>query len=601
MAVCLLTAALGVCAQAQEQDSLRVINLQEVEVISTRATNSTPVAFTNIGKEQLKKQNFGQDLPYLLSMTPSAITTSDAGAGVGYTTLRVRGTDGTRINVTANGIPINDAESHTVFWVNLPDFASSVKDMQVQRGAGTSTNGAGAFGASINMQTGDFSMKPYAEFNGSYGSFHTHKETVKVGTGLINNHWSFDARLSNISTDGYIDRASVGLNSYYLQGGYYNDNTSVKLITFAGKERTYHAWNYASKEEMERYGRRYNSCGFMYATDRDGHVYSKEYYKDDNGEKHYLTDEGGALHFYDDQTDNYTQKNYQLLFNHNFTSQWNLNIGLHYTKGDGYYQEYKGERSLTEYGMSPFEYNGGKVEVSDLIRKKAMDNWFGGGIFSVSYKADRLHASLGGALNRYDGDHFGKVLWVKNYIGELNPDHDYYRNNATKNSNFFSRDCMVQALIQLLKTKSLSNITITELTERAGVSRMTYYRNYHSLDDIFSSYLKDLVESYRQDVATWPDKGNYNDSRNMLHCYEYFNHYKEFIACLVQTGLGHLLLQALDGYILDTYYTEDKGQDFYYTLRAFSGSLYNIYVTWILEDSKESAEEIVSIIRKIYS
>ena len=172
---------------------------------------------------------------------------------------------------------------------------------------------------------------------------------------------------------------------------------------------------------------------------------------------------------------------------------------------------------------------------------------------------------------------------------------------STKNSNFFSRDCMVQALIQLLKTKSLSNITITELTERAGVSRMTYYRNYHSLDEIFSSYLKDLVESYRQDVAAWPDKGNYNDSRNMLHCYEYFYHYKELIACLVQTGLGHLLLQALDGYILDTYYTEDKGRDFYYTLRAFSGSLYNIYVTWILEDSKESAEEIVSIIRKIYS
>ena len=170
---------------------------------------------------------------------------------------------------------------------------------------------------------------------------------------------------------------------------------------------------------------------------------------------------------------------------------------------------------------------------------------------------------------------------------------------STKNSNFFSRDCMVQALIQLLKTKSLSNITITELTERAGVSRMTYYRNYHSLDEIFSSYLKDLVESYRQDVATWPDKGNYNDSRNMLHCYEYFNHYKEFIACLVQTGLGHLLLQALDSYILDTYYTEDKGQDFYYTLRAFSGSLYNIYVTWILEDSKESAE-IWNVMRKIH-
>lgn len=409
MAACLFVAALNVCAQTKEKDSLRVVNLQEVEVISTRATKTTPVAFTNINKEQLKKQNFGQDLPYLLSMTPSAITTSDAGAGIGYTTLRVRGTDGTRINVTANGIPINDAESHTVFWVNLPDFASSVKDMQIQRGAGTSTNGAGAFGASINMQTGDFSLKPYADLNGSYGSFNTHKETVKVGTGLIDGHWSFDARLSNISSDGYIDRASVGLNSYYLQGGYYNDNTSIKLITFGGKERTYHAWNYASKDELEKYGRRYNSCGYMY------------------------TDDNGTEHFYEDQTDNYVQKNYQLLFNHNFTSAWNLNIGLHYTKGDGYYQEYKDERKLLEYGLLPFEVDGETIKKSDLIRKKAMDNWFGGGIFSLNYNSNRLHASLGGGLNRYDGDHFGKVLWVKNYLGKLDPDQDYYRNNATKN------------------------------------------------------------------------------------------------------------------------------------------------------------------------
>ncbi len=236
-----------VCGQEQSavSDSLWRLNLQEVEVVSTRATRTTPVAFTNIDKEKLQKQNLGQDLPYLLSMTPSAVTTSDAGAGIGYTTIRVRGTDGTRINVTANGIPINDAESHTVFWVNLPDFASSVKDMQVQRGAGTSTNGAGAFGASINMQTGELSVKPYATFNGSYGSFNTHKETVNVGSGLIDDHWAFDARLSNIATDGYIDRASVGLNSYYLQGAYYGNHTSIKLITFAGKERTYHAWNYA--------------------------------------------------------------------------------------------------------------------------------------------------------------------------------------------------------------------------------------------------------------------------------------------------------------------------------------------------------------------
>ena len=238
MIACLLIeVASVVCAQTQTQvnDSLWMMNLQEVEVVSTRATHTTPVAFTNITQDELKKRNHGQDLPYLLSMTPSAITTSDAGAGIGYTTIRVRGTDATRINVTANGIPLNDAESHSVFWVNLPDLASSVKDVQIQRGVGTSTNGAGAFGASINMQTGEPVMDSYAAFNGSYGAFHTHKETFKVGTGLIDNHWAFDLRLSNISTDGFIDRASVGLNSYYFQGAYYGDNTSVKLITFAGK------------------------------------------------------------------------------------------------------------------------------------------------------------------------------------------------------------------------------------------------------------------------------------------------------------------------------------------------------------------------------
>ena len=404
----MMAASVSAQLPSVDADTLRVIDLQEVEVVSTRATKTTPVAYTNIGKEELKERNVGQDLPYLLSMTPSALTTSDAGAGIGYTTIRVRGTDGTRINVTANGIPVNDAESHTVFWVNLPDFASSVKDMQVQRGAGTSTNGAGAFGASINMQTGELAMEPYAEFNGSYGSFNTHKETFKVGTGLIKDHWAFDLRLSDIGTDGYIDRASVGLNSYYLQGAYYADNTSIKFIAFAGREKTYHAWNYASKEEMELYGRKYNSCGYMYTT------------------------EDGTMHFYDDQTDNYTQKNYQLLFNHTFTPQWNLNIGLHYTKGDGYYQEYKTNRKLVEYALQPFQWGDEWVKKSDLVRKKAMDNGFGGGIFSVNYRNNRLNASLGGGLNHYDGHHFGRVLWVKNYQGEVSPDHEYYRNKGTK-------------------------------------------------------------------------------------------------------------------------------------------------------------------------
>ena len=411
MVVCLQWGVASVvCGQEQSavSDSLRKIDLQEVEVISTRATRTTPVAFTSIDKEQIERNNLGKDLPYLLSMTPGAISTSDAGAGIGYTSIRVRGTDGTRINVTANGIPINDAESHNVFWVNLPDFASSVKDMQVQRGVGTSTNGSGAFGASINMQTGELSAEPYTIINTSYGSFNTHKETLKAGTGLIDDHWSFDVRLSNISTDGYIDRASANLNSYYIQGAYYGSHTSVKLISFAGKERTYHAWNYASKDEIELYGRKYNSCGYMY------------------------TDEHGKMHFYDDQTDNYVQKNYQLLFNHQFSAQWSLNAGLHYTKGDGYYQEYKGGRSLIEYGLIPFEKDGEDVSWSDLIRKKAMDNGFGGGIFSVNYRGGRLNTTLGGGLNHYEGDHFGQVLWVKNYIGALDPNHEYYRNKGIK-------------------------------------------------------------------------------------------------------------------------------------------------------------------------
>lgn len=392
----------------ERKDSLQSYGLQEVEILSTRATETTPIAYTNIDEKEIKKYNAGVDLPYIVSMTPGAITTSDAGTGIGYTTLRVRGTDGTRINVTANGIPVNDAESHTVFWVNLPDFASSVKDIQIQRGVGTSTNGAGSFGASMNLRTGSMSLKPYTELSASAGSFGTHKETLKMGTGLLGEHWTFDARLSNIASDGYIRRASSELESYYLQAAYYADNTAIRFINFAGNEETYHAWNYASKEEMQQYGRRYNSCGYMY------------------------TDENGKAHYYNDQTDNYIQKNYQLLIDHHFNNSWSMNMGLHYTKGDGYYQEYKTGRKLIEYALEPFTHEGETVKKSDLVRRKAMDNHFGGGIFSVNYKNSRLNATIGGAFNHYSGDHFGKVLWVKNYIGNLDADHRYYNNEGTK-------------------------------------------------------------------------------------------------------------------------------------------------------------------------
>ncbi len=404
---CLIMATAFPVLHAQEQENLQA--LQEVEILSVRATKTTPVAYSEIGQKELSKSNTGIDLPYLVSTTPSAIATSDAGTGIGYTSLRIRGTDGTRINVTINDIPVNDAESHNVFWVNLPDIASSVKDIQIQRGAGTSTNGAGAFGASMNLRTSTFNTLPYAKAGFSFGSFMTHKESVAAGTGILADHWSLDLRFSNIGSDGYIDRARAGLQSYYLQGAYYADNTTLRFITFTGKEETYHAWNYASKEEMELYGRRYNSCGYMF------------------------TDETGKAHYYDGQTDNYFQQNYQLLFDHSFSNTLNMNIGLHYTKGDGYYQEYKTGRKLKEYALQPFTLDGNNVKKSDLIRKKAMDNHFGGAVFSLSYKNSRIHTILGGGANRYFGRHFGQVLWVKDYIGNLVPDHEYYRNNGGKN------------------------------------------------------------------------------------------------------------------------------------------------------------------------
>lgn len=402
-----LIVGLQPCAAATPNDSLDTV-LGEASVIATRATRQTPIAFTNLSREQISRANHGQDIPYLLSATPSVVVTSDAGAGIGYTSLRIRGVDATRINVTANGIPVNDAESHTVFWVNMPDFASSVKDIQLQRGVGTSTNGAGAFGASLNLQTADFSQKPYAEVSASAGSFCTHKETFRIGTGLLKDHWTFDLRLSNIGTDGYIDRAAAKLHSFYTQAAWVGAATSARLIAFGGKEQTYHAWNYASREEMQTYGRRYNSCGYMY------------------------TDADGVQHFYEDQTDNYVQTNLQLLLDHRFTNHWSAHLGAHYTKGDGYYQEYKTDRKLIEYGMQPFEADGETVKKTDLVRKKAMDNHFAGAVFSVNYRDDKLRASLGGAANKYVGDHFGRVLWAKNYIGELDPNTDYYRNEAHK-------------------------------------------------------------------------------------------------------------------------------------------------------------------------
>ena len=388
-------------------DSLKSVELQEVQVTSTRATKKTPVAYQDLNQQQIKEVNFGQDVPYLLSLTPSVTTTSDAGNGIGYTTIRVRGVDPSRINITANGVPVSDAESAQVFWVNMGDFASSVQSMQIQRGLGTSTNGAGAFGATLNMQTENIGIKPYVGLDVSGGSYYSHKETLRFGTGLLADHWGIQGRLSNIGSKGYLDRASTKLNSYFLQAGYFGDNTSVKFITWNGVEETYHAWNYTSKYEQSLYGRRYNSCG--------------EYY-----------DEQGNRHYYDGQTDNYHQQNYQLVLTQILNRNLNFDVALHYTKGQGYYEEYKTNRKLADYlPVQEAEY--GTLR-SDLIRQKKMDNDFYGGVASVNYdNHNGLQAAVGGGWNKYDGDHFGLVKWVKDAHGmDLTPDFKYYDNNAKK-------------------------------------------------------------------------------------------------------------------------------------------------------------------------
>ena len=400
------TIACGSMLATAQQQASDTLHLKEVEVLATRASSNTPVAYTNVSKRQIEANNHGLDMPQLLQFTPGMLTTSDAGAGVGYTSMRVRGTDATRINVTINDIPVNDSESHSVFWVNTPDLASSLRDVQIQRGVGTSTNGSGAFGASVNMRLQAPAVTPYAELSGSYGSYNTNKETFRVGTGRLGEHWMADARVSHISSDGYRDRASASMISYFAQLGYYGDRTSLRFISFGGKEDTYHAWDGISRDDLKN-NRTYNP----------------------NGE---IKHDGVVTGFYDDQKDIYKQFNYQLIFDHRFNNNWRLNAALHYTDGYGYYQEYKNARTLTEYSLEPFELNGEKVKKSSLVRKKILDSGFGGGIFSIHYTGNKLYSVLGGGFNKYSNNHHGKVIWVENYLGTLDPSHEYYRNKGKK-------------------------------------------------------------------------------------------------------------------------------------------------------------------------
>jgi iron complex outermembrane receptor protein len=393
---------------------------EEVLVSATRVKEKTPVAFVTVEKSEIQDKNMGQDIPYLLGLTPSFVATSDAGTGVGYTNFRIRGTDLNRINVTVNGIPMNDAESHGTWWVDIPDLASSTDNIQVQRGVGTSTNGAAAFGATINLQTTTINKDAFAEFSSSAGSFGTVKNSVGVGSGLIKGKFTFDARLSKISSDGFIDRASSDLKSFFVSGGYFTANTILKANIFSGLENTYQAWNGVPSVRlnndlagMQRYADHY-----LYTQKQVDEMISSD-------SRTY------NLYTYENEIDHYQQDHYQLLFSHRLNEVLHVNASLFYTAGKGYYEQFKEDEKLADYLITPPVYGGETIKKSDLIRRKWLDNDFYGMTFSINRKKETSEFTLGGGYNVYDGNHFGKVIWARN-AGNSEMNHEWYRGTGVK-------------------------------------------------------------------------------------------------------------------------------------------------------------------------
>lgn len=397
----------------------------EVIVKATRANEKSATTYKNITKAEIEQNNFGQDLPFIINNTPGVVVTSDAGAGVGYTGIRIRGSDASRINITVNGIPYNDSESQGTFWVNMPDFASSVDNIQIQRGVGTSTNGAGAFGGSVNIQTASFSDEPYAELNNSFGSFNTLKNTVKLGTGLIDNKWSFDGRLSRIKSDGFVDRGASDLKSYFLSGAYYGKTDLLRINVFSGKEQTYQAWNGVPEAklrgDMEGLKTHYaNNKDYLYYTEAD----SLNLFNSGNRSYNQFT--------YKDQNDNYTQSHYQALYAKQFSEKFSFNGALHYTDGKGYFEEYKNSQRFSKYGLPNVTVGGTSISKTNLVRRRWLDNDFYGFTYAFNYQpVSDLSFTLAGAYNQYRGKHFGQVIWAE-YASTGNNDAHYYDGEGNK-------------------------------------------------------------------------------------------------------------------------------------------------------------------------
>jgi iron complex outermembrane receptor protein len=392
----------------------------EVIIRGTRVENRTPSSYSNIDKDELEKSNFGQDLPVLLNRMTSVVSTTDAGNGFGYTGMRIRGSDINRINVTLNGIPFNDSESHSVYWVDLPDIVSSVDNIQIQRGVGTSTNGAAAFGATIDLQTSKLEDKPFAKAEFDYGSYNSFKSNLSFGTGLLKNKFSFDGRLSKISSDGYIDRAWSDLKSFYVSGGFYTGKTILRLYVFSGQEETYQAWNGVPKARLNN-----DSAGMMEyiagaaltARQADDllHSDSRTY----------------NLYTYPNQIDHYQQSHYQLHVSHQLNKYILLHTALHYTKGSGYYEEFKDNAKFSKYGLDDFIIGQDTIASTDLIRRKWLDNDFYGITCSLIIHKGKLSMTGGGGWNRYAGNHFGRLIWAQ-YAAGFEKNYEWYRNKGEK-------------------------------------------------------------------------------------------------------------------------------------------------------------------------
>jgi iron complex outermembrane receptor protein len=493
IAVALILTSTVAAQNKQEQDTVKTEKLGEVLVKAVRVDAKSPITHSNLSKEEIAKRNLGQDIPMLLNFLPSVVTTSDAGAGIGYTGIRVRGVSSQSTNVTINGIPYTDAESLGTFWVNLGDFASSVESLQLQRGVGTSTNGSGAFGASINILTDLVSKEASGEISNSFGSFNSRKHTVKFSTGLMNDHFEIAGRLSNIASDGYVDRASSDLKSYFLQGSYVDDNTLIKAITFGGNNVTYQSWFGIDAETLAR-DRTFNPAG---------------QYENEDGE----------TVFYDNEVDDYRQDHYQLHWNERYDNNWSTNIGMNYTYGRGFFEQFREDDDFSTYGLEPLVVSGETVNTTDLIRRRWLDNDYYVFNANVNYKNNEIDAILGTSISHYDGDHYGEVIWAR-FASQSNIRDRYYDGNGKKNdfTVFSKATYKLNDRIQLYGDIQVRNVNYetsginSNLTEFLVDENFTFFNpkagvtlEYNDNNDLYLSYARANREPNRDDFESDPN------------------------------------------------------------------------------------------------